>query len=194
MSTRSRIGLRKLDGTAKYIYCHWDGYIEHNGLLLQLCYDTPEKIERLLELGNLSALGEYLETDEPHSFESPQPNVCVAYHRDRGEELEFWDSQQEFNYTFDESVGVWIVEWEEYIKMSSNVVNSKYEYGQTITSFLIDELVEKQDILMECWEDDEFATKENLIEILTNKAKKQVVIANKRKQEEYDFWYKAYCD
>ena len=45
-----------------------------------------------------------------------------------------------------------------------------------------------------CWEDDEFATKENLIETLINKAKKQVAIANKRKQEEYDLWYRVYCD
>lgn len=194
MSTRSRIGLRKLDGTAKYIYCHWDGYIEHNGLLLQLCYDTPEKIERLLELGNLSALGEYLETDEPHSFESPQHNVCVAYHRDRGEGLEFWDSQQEFNYTFDENVGAWIVEQEVYVEISCKNINTTYDCRKTYTSLLIDELINKQDKIIEYWEDDEFATKENLIETLKEKAKAQVAIANKRKQEEYDFWYRAYCD
>lgn len=194
MSTNSRIGIKRLDGTEKYIYCHWDGYIEHNGLLLQLCYDTPEKIERLLELGNLSVLGEYLETDEPHSFESPQPNVCVAYHRDRGEELELWESQQEFNYTFDESVGAWIVGQQRYGMLTGINVNVTYEYCRMATTLLIDEIINKQDKIMECWEDDEFATKENLIETLKEKAKAQVAIANKRKQEEYDFWYRAYCD
>lgn len=194
MSTNSRIGIKRLDGTEKYIYCHWDGYIEHNGLLLQLCYDKPEKIERLLELGNLSVLGEYLETDEPHSFESPHPNVCVAYHRDRGEELELWESQQEFNYTFDESVGAWIVGQQRYGMLTGINVNVTYEYCRMATTFLIDEIINKQDKIMECWEDDEFATKENLIETLKEKAKAQVAIANKRKQEEYDFWYRAYCD
>ena len=194
MSINSRIGIKRLDGTEKYIYCHWDGYIEHNGLLLQLCYDKPEKIERLLELGNLSVLGEYLETDEPHSFESPQPNVCVAYHRDRGEELELWESQQEFNYTFDESVGAWIVGQQRYGMLTGINVNVTYEYCRMATTFLIDEIINKQDKIMECWEDDEFATKENLIETLKEKAKAQVAIANKRKQEEYDFWYRAYCD
>lgn len=87
MSTNSRIGIKRLDGTEKYIYCHWDGYIEHNGLLLQLCYDTPEKIEKLLVLGNISVLAEYLETDKEHSFNNPCPNVVIAYHRDRGEEM-----------------------------------------------------------------------------------------------------------
>lgn len=194
MSTNSRIGIKRLDGTEKYIYCHWDGYIEHNGLLLQLCYDKPEKIERLLELGNLSVLGEYLETDEPHSFESQHPNVCVAYHRDRGEELELWESQQEFNYTFDESVGAWIVGQQRYGMLTGINVNVTYEYCRMATTFLIDEIINKQDKIMECWEDDEFATKENLIETLKEKAKAQVAIANKRKQEEYDFWYRAYCD
>ena len=80
------------------------------------------------------------------------------------------------------------------MNLAGNFITWTSVLKQTITSFLIDELVEKQDILIECWEDDEFATKENLIETLTNKAKKQVAIANKRKQEEYDFWYRAYCD
>lgn len=43
-------------------------------------------------------------------------------------------------------------------------------------------------------EDDEFATKENLFDVLLEKARKQVAIANERKAEEYDSWYRAYCD
>jgi hypothetical protein len=34
MSTRSAIGIRY--GTIiKAVYCHWDGYVEHNGAILQ---------------------------------------------------------------------------------------------------------------------------------------------------------------
>ena len=194
MSTNSRIGIKRLDGTEKYIYCHWDGYIEHNGLLLQLCYDTPEKIEKLLALGNISVLAEYLETDKEHSFDNPCPNVVVAYHRDRGEELAFWDSKQEYNYTFDENIGAWIVEQKVYGQLTAINVNSTYEYCRTKESFLIDELIDNEKTVLDCWEDDEFATKENLFDVLLEKARRQVAIANERKAEEYDSWYRAYCD
>ena len=196
MSTRSRITLKRLDGTNTSIYCHWDGYIENNGVLLQLCYDTPEKIEKLLKLGNLSSLYEYTDPNpnEEHSFEHPQKNVCIAYHRDRGEELEFWSDEQEFNYTFDESIGAWIVEREKYDCIKSCVINSEYEYRTYKTSFLIDEILKYQDNILKYWVDDEFATKENLIKTLTEKAGAQVRIANQRRAEEYDAWYRAYCD
>lgn len=194
MSTNSRIGIKRLDGTEKYIYCHWDGYVEHNGLLLQLCYDTPEKIEKLLDLGDLSSLGEYLETDHPHSFDNPKPDVCIAYHRDRGDELEFSFAEQEFNYTFDESSGVWIVDQYSYDCISSKYIYSKFEYRCKSTNFLIDEIMRCKDSIIEYWIDDEFAKKDNLIETLLNNAKVQAEIANKRKAEEYDFWYRAYCD
>lgn len=194
MSTNSRIGLKRLDGTEKYIYCHWDGYIEGNGLLLQLCYDTPEKIEKLLALGNISSLYEYLETDKEHSFDKPQPNVTVAYHRDRGEPLEFWNYPQEYNYTFDENIGAWIVEEERYVQLTSENVNSTYEHSRQYTRYLIDRLVEEKEKILDFWEDDEFATKENLFDVLIEKAKAQVAIANERKAAEYDAWYRAYCD
>lgn len=194
MSTNSRIGIKRLDGTEKYIYCHWDGYVEHNGLLLQLCYDTPEKIEKLLDLGDLSSLGEYLETDQPHSFDNPKPDVCIAYHRDRGEELRFSSGEQEFNYTFDESSGVWIASQKTYKEIKSKYINVSHEYQEMKTNLLIDEIIDKQDFILNNWIDDEFATKENLIEILVNNAKVQAEIANKRKAEEYDFYYRAYCD
>lgn len=194
MSTNSIIGIKRLDGTEKYIYCHWDGYVEGNGLLLQLCYDTPEKIERLLDLGDLSTLNEYLETDQPHSFDNPQPNVCVAYHRDRGEELEFSSGEQQFNYTFDETSGVWIVSQKTYKEIKSKYVNVSHAYQEMKTNLLIDEIMDKRDFILNNWIDDEFATKENLIETLVNNAKVQAEIANKRKAEEYDFYYRAYCD
>ena len=56
MSTRSLIALKQTDGTVKSIYCHWDGYVSHNGRLLIEHYATPEAVEELLALGPLSAL------------------------------------------------------------------------------------------------------------------------------------------
>ena len=31
MATRSTISIQKNDGTIRSVYCHWDGYCEHNG-------------------------------------------------------------------------------------------------------------------------------------------------------------------
>lgn len=101
MSTRSAIGIRNADGTVKAIYCHNDGYIEHNGKILLENYNTSEKIESLLALGDLSYLGSKMNPDptKPHSFNAPQAGVVIAYHRDRGEELEtacVWESVYDF--------------------------------------------------------------------------------------------------
>lgn len=196
MGTRSTIGIRRLDGTVTKIYCHWDGYIEGNGMLLQLCYDTPEKIEALLKLGNLSSLNEYIEPKGHHTFERPERNVCVAYHRDRGEEFATipYNQTEEFNYMFDENLGAWLVTQYQWKEVESDYVNARHEYNKPMTSFLIDELMREHECVVKNWEDDEFATKENLIETLLEKARVQVVLANKRKADEYDAWYRAYCD
>src|SRR5690554_3636984 len=86
MATRSTITVRTGENERKEIYCHWDGYPEHNGVLLLEHYNTQEKAEKLIELGNLSSLGEFLEPkSKTHTFNNPEENVCVAYGRDRGE-------------------------------------------------------------------------------------------------------------
>ncbi len=35
MSTRSRIAIENVDNTVTSIYCHFDGYVSHNGDILQ---------------------------------------------------------------------------------------------------------------------------------------------------------------
>lgn len=59
MSTRSRIAIEQSDGTIKSVYCHSDGYPEGVGAILKKHYTDPEKIEKLLELGDLSRLGTF---------------------------------------------------------------------------------------------------------------------------------------
>lgn len=90
MSTNSRIGILHEDGTTETIYCHWDGYPDHQMPILAKHYDTAEKVKALLSLGDISILGERLapEADEPHSFEKPAEGVTVAYQRDRKEPMQ----------------------------------------------------------------------------------------------------------
>lgn len=87
MSTRSMIGRLNPDGTVDGIYCHWDGYPEHNGLMLTTHYATPERVDSLIALGNLSLLGP--EIGEKHDFNDIM-NVkwCRAYGRDRGDDAQ----------------------------------------------------------------------------------------------------------
>ena len=58
MSTRSRIGIEMPDGKIKSIYCHWDGYPSGVGVKLYRWYKDRKKIEKLMELGDISSLGE----------------------------------------------------------------------------------------------------------------------------------------
>ena len=58
MSTRSNIIRQNPDGTCRMIYCHSDGYPTGVGSLLAERYTDPETIDRLLDLGDISWLGE----------------------------------------------------------------------------------------------------------------------------------------
>ena len=73
MSTRAMIGMRMPDGGVRAVYCHHDGYPTGVGAILGGWYKTPEQVESLLTLGDLSALGTNLVID------------TIAYHRDQGE-------------------------------------------------------------------------------------------------------------
>lgn len=118
MSTRSRIAMKQNDNTYKSIYCHHDGYLEYNGVMLYKFYNDPIKLKLLLDLGDISTLGESIFPSpmKNHDFTSPQKNVTVAYHRDRGEDKHFFihenkeslinscsKSDQEFLYLYEDN-------------------------------------------------------------------------------------------
>jgi hypothetical protein len=80
----------------KAIYCHWDGYLEHNGAILNEHYVSSPKVNNLIALGDLSSLraeiGEKhafsqfdLPKDEVEAFKLLTENMCTFYGRDRGE-------------------------------------------------------------------------------------------------------------
>lgn len=86
MATRSYIAKRLPNGDIRAIYCHWDGYPEHNGRILVQNYTDEDKIDALLALGALSVLG--AEIGEKQDFNKPTEGWCLAYRRDRGEKLQ----------------------------------------------------------------------------------------------------------
>lgn len=87
MATRSLICKELPNGKFKTIYCHGNGYLEHNGVILNDVYSDEYKVNELLELGDLSYLDIKVHPDpaRTHNFNDAQKGVCVAYHRDRGE-------------------------------------------------------------------------------------------------------------
>ena len=61
MGTRSTIALEFADGTVEQVYCHWDGYLEHNGKILSEHYMDPFKVRDLINLGGFSSLDKTVE-------------------------------------------------------------------------------------------------------------------------------------
>jgi hypothetical protein len=84
MATRGTIALEFADGTVEQVYCHWDNYLDHNGKILQEHYSDPFKLRDLINLGDMSSLGERIGTQ--HAFDRAPEGECTFYKRDRGEE------------------------------------------------------------------------------------------------------------
>jgi hypothetical protein len=87
MATRSTIAVEHADGTVSQVYCHWDGYLSHNGQILVDHYDTQEKAEQLVSFGSMGSLRPKCIPDpaKTHSSINPQDDVTTYYGRDNGE-------------------------------------------------------------------------------------------------------------
>ena len=83
MSTNSRIGIRLPDDSILSVYHHWDGYPEWLGVTLKQQYNTREKIEELIDGGNMSSCY----SDNTWDIDvkcDPRP----LYYTERGESLD----------------------------------------------------------------------------------------------------------
>jgi len=93
MSTRARIGYlfnnHYNEQKVISVYCHSDGYPSYVGKILMEHYNTPEKVTRLLMLGDISMLGtEPVDCPDMWDYQSaiyeaenslPEWNVCRTY-------------------------------------------------------------------------------------------------------------------
>ena len=114
MGTRSRIGVMHGDNV-KSVYCHWDGYLEHNGVILQEHYNSA-KANELVSLGDLSALRPEIGDQHPFSqfevddmdrddFIRTTENMCTFYGRDRCETGTEFKTSSTFESFFDQVEG-----------------------------------------------------------------------------------------
>ena len=113
MGTRSRIGIEMPDHSVVSVYCHWDGYVEHNGRILVEHYQNREDVKELIDGGSMSSLrtrgewnsmalrdenGEWIADAAGYLMYENDRDPQPLYHTERGEELEVVHS------TFDEFV------------------------------------------------------------------------------------------
>ena len=136
MSTNSTITIKHSETDYESVYCHWDGYLEWNGQLLYAFYNTAEKVQELIDHGDLSSLGMNIgDKIDGLTFDARRVTnfQCEFYSRDRDEQKEIKHferlediSEEEFNYIFDEKEGIWYVYEED------------MEHGRLLKDALID--------------------------------------------------------
>jgi hypothetical protein len=103
----------------KSIYCHWDGYLQHNGSLLEKHYTASPKVNNLIAFGDLSSLRPEIGSEHPFSrldtkmtdeeWDKLYGDMCTFYTRDRGEDAPY----KHFN-TIKEAVAYYDGSWCEY--------------------------------------------------------------------------------
>ena len=101
MGTRSMIAIENPHSKAvKAIYCHWDGYLQHNGSILNEHYSNSPKVNNLIALGDLSSLRPEIGVqhafssldvpkEEQEAYDKEHGNSCTFYTRDRGEDAPY---------------------------------------------------------------------------------------------------------
>jgi hypothetical protein len=101
MGTRSMIAIENPHSKAvKSIYCHWDGYLAHNGAILNEHYSNSPKVNNLIALGDLSSLRPEIGVqhafssldvpkEEQEAYDKEHGNSCTFYTRDRGEDAPY---------------------------------------------------------------------------------------------------------
>ena len=199
MATRSTIGIVRGYNDTTRIYCHWDGYVAHNGAILQKYYNTADKVERLLALGNLSCLGPEIKPDDPEDWDihkQRDSRFCLTY-TSRGEALEFCPPEQreEYNYTFYVDRGLWEVEAT--VGQKPGPAAEALGFGKlyaTETKYLIDALSELHkedwDMMSPANENDWGVTLEECISA-AREAREPV---NERNRQRYEAYSRAYAD
>ena len=117
MSTHCVISCHTEDGYDA-IYVHWDGYPSYMYPMLRDYYGTEERAKALVAVGDASIIDKRLlpSKDSGHCFDHKEDDVCVFYHRDRGEELNVFRCSQK-DELFEQEFYVYIFEdgqWKAY--------------------------------------------------------------------------------
>jgi hypothetical protein len=160
MGTRSTIALEYADGTVEQVYCHWDGYLAHNGQMLQEHYSNPFILRDLIDLGDISSLRPTVGTKHAFSklevpmdgeaYDKLYGDMTTFYGRDRDEEgtsakkfASYEDyllnhQYEEYDYILrnDNGVAVWFVSDHDgaYVTLESAIMDEQDREAQEETA------------------------------------------------------------
>lgn len=141
MLTRSTIAIERPDNSIAVIYCHRDGYVSWNGKLLREFYHTPEAIEALINLGDISSLGDNLESSRASGRDRGESNTEARFFEDFNDYTSS-DIFQDYNYIYRN--GSWSVSEDdkmEWIPLD-HFFNSNRK-NRTMTQLAFDSIVQK---------------------------------------------------
>ena len=128
MSTNSYVAV-KTDKGYDAIYVHNDGYFDYMYPMLDTWYNSPERAQALVGFGDASFITKRImpSKDSNHHFDHPEEDVCVFYHRDRGEELNIFHCYRK-NELFKRQYYVYIFEDNMWRAYQGGVEVDSYEY------------------------------------------------------------------
>lgn len=104
MSTRSYIGIKHNDQSFTFVYCHFDGYLEYNGVLLQEKYNNLSKVKDLISRGDMSSIEPTIDKIRYYNDDNKQVHYVNDSHLNNDLNSLF---DIEFFYYFDESLSKW---------------------------------------------------------------------------------------
>lgn len=109
MSTRSNIGIIKLDGTLEVVYCHFDGYPSHNGEILLHNYTDIKKIEELISKCDIISLEKEIKDCKFFNDRGEETNIIKYNSLKNYLCFAAKDFQIEYFYLFDEKDSKWFM-------------------------------------------------------------------------------------
>lgn len=114
MSTRSRVGIKEKDGTIRSVYIHFDGYVAGVGRELYESYQNVDKVEQLINLGDMSSIANEVEKCEPYTQRGEDLNIAT-------------DSVKSFNRNWANCGEEYVYLWTDGKWMTNSIYKEKWE-------------------------------------------------------------------
>jgi hypothetical protein len=91
------------------IYCHFDGYLQHLGIMLAGNYQTLEAVEQLISMGDARSVYHTIEDSEFYRRDREEPFAKVACRFFENFDALWAAAKQEYLYLFRQDTGKWYV-------------------------------------------------------------------------------------